>query len=137
MGSVVSDERAIERLLNIYGHCIDDRDWDGMRQVFTADVVFDSTDFGSPVRHGFQRLRDDFAALGDGHPICHHATNIVVDLHDAAFATVRSKGFCIRADGSVFSCVYLDEAVRDDEGWRLRRRVALLRRPPEDSRSER
>jgi hypothetical protein len=122
------DEHDITRLANEYGHLVDGRRWSEFGSVFTEDVVFDSTDFGSPVRTGLDVLQHDFAALGDGHPICHHATNIVVDLLDDDRARMRSKGFCLRSDGTMFSCIYLDEAVRTDRGWRLSTRTALLRR---------
>lgn len=129
MGDPAADEREITRLATEYGHLVDARRWSEFDRIFTEDAVFDSTDFGSSLREGLAVLQRDFAALGDGHPICHHATNIVVDLVDGDRARVRSKGFCIRADGSTFSCIYLDEAVRTDRGWRLSRRTALLRRP--------
>jgi hypothetical protein len=125
----IADERAVERLVNDYGHLVDTRRWSELGTVFTDDVVFDAEDFGSPVRTGLARLAADFAALGDGHPICHHASNIVIDRLGADTARVRSKGLCVLSDGSVFACIYLDDAVRTDRGWRLSRRTALLRRP--------
>jgi SnoaL-like domain len=127
--SAMEAERDIAVLLNRYGHIIDERHWDELSGIFTDDAVFDATDFGSSVRTSLAQLRSDFEALGHRHPIAHHATNIVIQLLSGGTARVDSKGICLRDDGSVFSAVYRDEVTRTPDGWRISRRVALLRRP--------
>ncbi len=124
------DERELVRLVNLYGHLIDQRRWDDLGLIFTADLAFDASDFGAPVRTSLAQLRSDWAALGHGHPIAHHATNIVITPAAEGSADIHSKGLCLRADGSTFSAVCQDKAVRTAEGWRICRRTASLRRAP-------
>ena len=48
----MDDIEAIRRLKARYFRTMDTKDWDGMRQVFTDDVVIDTTDSGGGVVSG-------------------------------------------------------------------------------------
>ncbi len=73
-------------------------------------------------------LKQAARILGDGNPVGHHVTNIVVVELDGDTARVKSKGLGVTAAGSVGSVVYDDEAVRTGQGWRIRRRTVHPRR---------
>ena len=124
----VADRLAIHELLGLYGHLIDQRRWDELDQVFTADLVYDATDFG---QRGTRSLADLQAAwTGDLsiHPLAHHATNIVVTEDADGTVRVLSKGIGVGNRGRVGSVTYHDVVVRTSEGWRLAERRAELRR---------
>ncbi|TAM65170.1 aromatic-ring-hydroxylating dioxygenase subunit beta [Mycobacterium sp.] len=63
------------------------------------------------------------------HPLAHHVTNVVVYEDAWGAVRVRSKVLGLRNDGSVGSVTYDDVVERRDEGWRMIKRVAVLRRP--------
>ena len=55
----MDDVEAIKQLKARYFRTMDTKDWDGMRQVFTADVVMDTTDSGGGLVTG----ADEFLAF--------------------------------------------------------------------------
>lgn len=132
-GLDVGDRLALHELLHLYGHLVDDRAWDRLDEVFTADAVYDGRDFGMPVTHSLAELVAEWTS-DEGlrrHPLAHHATNIVVTEDADGTVRVRSKGLGVGAGGRVGSVVYDDVAVRTEAGWRLRSRRVTLRRPDE------
>ena len=90
----IEDRMAIHELLALYGHLIDERRWDELDQVFTADAVYDGTDFGMPVTRSLAELLAEWTSeVGlTRHPLAHHATNIVITAREDGTALVRSKG---------------------------------------------
>ena len=127
----LADRLALHELLHLYGHLVDDRDWDALDQVFIADVVYDARDFDMPVTHSLDELVAEWTSEHgmQRHPLAHHATNIVVSEHDDGTVRVRSKGIGVGAGGRVGSVTYHDVAVRTAAGWRLAARTVTLRRP--------
>jgi ketosteroid isomerase-like protein len=119
------DIREILAIINLYGHVIDERQWSRMEELFTPDVVFDMTSFGPEVIHGLEALRTCFRDL-DGHPLAHHATNILIDV-DGCDAVVQSKGISLR-HGEMGSTVYRDQFRKNADGWRIAHRIAIKRR---------
>jgi hypothetical protein len=124
----VSDRLAIQEVLGLYGHLIDDRRWDDLDQVFTSDAVYDATDFGQPITHSLAELLTHWKADLRIHPLAHHATNIVVTEEADDTVRVRSKGIGIGPRGRVGSVTYDDIMVRTERGWRMSFRRAVLRR---------
>ncbi len=125
------DRLALHELLHLYGHLVDDRAWGALDQVFTADVVYDASDFGMPVTRSLTDLIAEWTSE-EGmrrHPLAHHATNIVVIEDPDGTVRVRSKGIGVGGGGRVGSVVYDDVAVRTETGWRLASRRVTLRRP--------
>jgi hypothetical protein len=130
MALTTDDRQAITDLLNLHGHYTDAGALDRMDELFTVDAVFDLSDFGLGVRAGLAEMVEATRAVGDGHPVGHHVTNIV--LSEGGDGTVRavSKGIGIMADGSCGSVVYDDVLGRGPDGWRITRRTIRARRVP-------
>ena len=85
----VGDRLAIHELLGLYGHLIDERRWNELDQVFTADAVYDASDFGHQVTTSLADLIAHWTSDLSMHPLAHHATNIVV-IEDADGTVERS-----------------------------------------------
>lgn len=124
-----ADRTAIHEMLGLYGHLIDQRRWDELDRVFTADVVYDATDFGQPITRSLADLRAVWTGDLALHPLAHHATNVVVTEDADGTVRVLSKGIGVGDRGRVGSVTYHDVVVRAPDGWRLARRRAELRRP--------
>jgi hypothetical protein len=124
-----ADRIAIQELLGLYGHIIDERRWDAMELVFATDVVYDATDFGHATTHSLDELRTHWASDESIHPLAHHSTNVVVTEDPDGTVRVLSKGIGVGRRGRVGSAVYRDVVVKTDDGWRLSYRRAELRRP--------
>jgi len=127
----LADRLALHELLQLYGHLVDDRAWELLDLVFTAEAVYDATDFGMPVTRSLEELVAEWTSE-EGmrrHPLAHHATNVVVSEDADGTVRVRSKGLGVGPGGRVGSVTYDDVAVRTAAGWRLAKRTAKLRRP--------
>jgi 3-phenylpropionate/cinnamic acid dioxygenase small subunit len=121
----VQDILAINNLINRYGHIIDERQWSRLGELFTDDVIFDMSDFNGEVLNGLGMLSESWKAL-DGHPLAHHATNILTEVIDDE-VTVLSKGIGMYRDRTG-STVYRDALRKTADGWRIARRIATKRR---------
>ncbi len=126
-----ADRLAIHEVLALYGHLVDERQWDALGRVFTTDVLYDATDFAMPVTRGLRELVAEWTSDAGmaRHPLAHHATNIVVTEEPDGTVRVLSKGIGVGAGGRVGSVTYRDVAVPTAEGWRLAERVVVLLRP--------
>ncbi|MGC4810579.1 nuclear transport factor 2 family protein [Micromonospora sp. DT228] len=130
MTLTAEDRTAITDLINRHGHLTDSGEFDRMHELFTADVAYDVTDLGGGVLVGLEMLRDTALALGEGNPVAHHVTNIVLTELADDRVHVLSKGIGINADGSIGSVTYEDTIVRGDSGWRISHRTVRARRVP-------
>jgi hypothetical protein len=125
-----TDMLAIQQLLALYGHVIDERWWSRMDEVFTDDVRYAAPDFDMPTVQGLDNLRRLWTSPDARHPLAHHATNIVITPgEDTSTAHVLSKGIGVGYRGRVGSVVYRDVVRRTAGGWRLAERTVALRRP--------
>jgi hypothetical protein len=129
MTITAEDRLAIQELLGLYGHLIDQRRWDELTQVFMEDVVFDATSFGQQVTTSYDELIERWSTDLSIHPLAHHVTNIVITEDLDGTVRVMSKAIGVGHKGRVGSATYDDIVVRTAQGWRLARRVAILRRP--------
>jgi hypothetical protein len=129
------DEREILRLIDLYGHILDERRWSGLAEVFTDGATFDATEAGYHAMTGIDTIRAHWDGPSVVHPLGHHATNILVNMVGEDEGEVRSKGISVFADesgrGPVSSVLYLDRVVRTDAGWRIALRRAIRRHPDE------
>ena len=116
----------IHMLLALYGHILDDRDWDALDQVFAEDIVYDATDFGLGVMRGIPEIVAAWREPFDGHPPGHHTTNVSISEDDDGTVRVRSKHLGPRA-GAFTLMTYEDVVGMTGDGWRLRSRTARLR----------
>ncbi|WP_410790704.1 nuclear transport factor 2 family protein [Kribbella sp. C-35] len=123
-----ADRIAITDLINLHGHLVDGGErYDGL---FTPDVQYDVSDLGGGVIAGRTALWEAGLALGEGNPVGHHVTNIVLTEVGPDEVAARSKAIGISADGSCASLVYEDVVVRTPDGWLISRRRVVLRRRP-------
>jgi hypothetical protein len=126
----LADRLALHELVARHGHLVDAGDLASLDEVFLPDVAYDVTDLGGTVMAGLVEVEAASRRLGDGNPVAHHVTNIVVTSLTDDVAHVMSKGLGVAGDGTVGSVVYDDEAVRTPTGWRIRRRTVRARRAP-------
>jgi 3-phenylpropionate/cinnamic acid dioxygenase small subunit len=120
----------IHQLLGLYGHVVDDGEWDRFDELFAPDAELDYTGVRAPrVLHGIEQIRDYFRQAN--HPSAHHVTNIVAVERDGE-VHVRSKFFApyTRSTHDVLRLYggdYDDLVVRTSDGWRFRRRTCTSR----------
>jgi SnoaL-like domain len=119
----------IQRLIDLYGHIIDEREFSRVGEVFAEDALYDVSDFDSGIVRGAAVIARLWADAGAKHPVGHHATNIVIDEQSDGTVRVVSKGMGVRPNGSVSSVLYRDVVARTSSGWRILERTATLRRP--------
>ncbi|MGC5015185.1 nuclear transport factor 2 family protein [Streptosporangium sp. DT93] len=124
------DRCVITDLIAMHGHLCDSGELDRLDEVFTADVVYDVTDFGQEVLEGVTACADAGRALGELNPVGHHVTNIVLSERADGLVYARSKGIGVNADGTSGSVTYEDTVVRADQGWRISHRKVIARRVP-------
>lgn len=126
----LSDRLAIHELLALHGHLMDEGAFDRLAELFTADVVYDLRDYGGAELSGIAAIAAAARALGDGNPLGHHVTNVVITSGEGDVARVVSKGLGVRADGGCGTVVYRDELRREAAGWRIARRRVCPRQVP-------
>ncbi|OEV07693.1 nuclear transport factor 2 family protein [Streptomyces nanshensis] len=126
----LEDRLAVIELVSLHGHFVDDGSLDRLEELFTADAVYDLTDFGQEPLSGVAAIREAAWALGAANPVAHHVTNVVVTAYEDGRAQVRSKGLGVKADGSCGSVSYEDTVVRTADGWRISYRRLSPRRTP-------
>ncbi|MGW6032714.1 nuclear transport factor 2 family protein [Gordonia terrae] len=124
----MTDREQIERLIFLYGHVIDDKEWDRLDEIFAEDGSFEIEGTQYSV-NGLDAI--DKFMRGITHPLAHYSTNVMIDHEvDADVATARVKLFAPRADGTSAVATYHDTIIRTANGWRFQRRqvkVAELR----------
>jgi 3-phenylpropionate/cinnamic acid dioxygenase small subunit len=124
----VSDRLRIHDLLVTYAAAVDDRDWEGLRSVFTKDAVLDYTVFGGP-RGGLDEAVEWLSnALQRVAMTQHLITNVRIHLGSDT-ADVRSYVFNPLGTNEKVVLVgghYRDRAERTSDGWRIAERVAQL-----------
>ena len=123
-----TDTLAIQELLALYGHIIDEREWHRVEELFTATAVYDMREFGLGLVHGAAAIRALWSSPDAAHPLAHHSTNVVVSAGTGSSVNVLSKGLGVGPNGRVGSVVYRDVVERTPAGWRFASRVGHLRR---------
>ena len=125
----LADRLELHELPGRYGDAIDDRDWDGLDAIFTADAVFDLRDLGLPVLEGLDEIKRFMDEDAD-HPRTHMMTNIYVDETAPGVAELRFRIVALLGKGLVGTGSYYDTVVKTAAGWRVQHRVVTLRRRP-------
>jgi hypothetical protein len=85
----------------VHGHLFDTGDLDRLDELFTADVVYDISDFGGEPLVGIAALRDASLTLGAANPVGHHITNVVLTELDAGRVHALPDGCTPCPRGSV------------------------------------
>ncbi|WP_329057943.1 hypothetical protein [Amycolatopsis sp. NBC_01480] len=80
-----------------------------------------------------EEIRKTAAELGPRIPLAHHVTNLVITETGTDFATVRSKGLTIMANGAFAGVDHLDTVHRHDGCRRISRRVVTPRQGRQES----
>jgi 3-phenylpropionate/cinnamic acid dioxygenase small subunit len=120
----MTDIEQIQRLIFLYGHVIDDKEWDRLDEIFAEDGSFEIEGTQHSVS-GFEAL--DKFMRGITHPLAHFSTNVMIDHEDGAdVATARVKLFAPRANGTSALATYHDTIIRTDKGWRFQRRLVKV-----------
>ena len=124
------DRLAIYELIALHGHLMDSGAFDRLHQLFTHDFVYDVQALGFGLLKGTEALTEASRKLGDGNPLGHHVTNVIVIADEDNAATVHSKGIGIQADGTSGTVVYEDLVRRTSGGWRIACRTVIPRHRP-------
>lgn len=129
--TITADDRtAITELLAMHGHLIDSGELHRLEEVLTPDAVYDVTDLGAAPLEGVDACREAALALGEGNPLGHHVTNIVLAELANGSVDALSKGIGINADGTTGTVTYRDTIVRVEGGWRISHRKVIAHRSP-------
>lgn len=130
MTFTADDRTAITELISMHGHLCDSGELDRLDEVFTADVVYDISEFGQEPLLGVAACAAAGRALGKLNPVGHHVTNIVLTEIARDRVHARSKGIGVNADGTTGSVTYEDSILRTSQGWRISHRKIRLHRTP-------
>ncbi len=119
----MDDLDAIRQLKARYFRTMDTRDWDGMRQLFTADVVMDTTESGGGIVTGADEFLAFLRQALDGATTVHQGHMPEIELTSDTTATgiwalndivVWPNG--MRLDGYGH---YHETYVKGPDGWRI------------------
>jgi len=125
-GQSADDTLALHQLASQYAHIVDDGDFERLREIFTDDIEFDTSQFGNPPLVGIGPVIQSY--VDARHPVAHHVTNVVVTTDDDGTVRMRAKVISLLGGGLSGSGTYDDVCVRTAEGWRIARRTIGLRR---------
>ena len=117
-----ADFVAINQLYALYGHLLDDREFDRLGEVFAEEFVFDASALGVPVMTTIEEVRDTTLNAPQA-PLGHHVTNVYVQGVDGDTARVSAKALGTYPGGKAFSGVYEDTLERRDGRWRFKHRL--------------
>ncbi len=125
----ISDRLEIEDLLARYSHAIDDRDWDLLDEVFTADALIDYSETGGE-KGSVAQIKAWLPVAMERFPRYQHMVatkRLELEGDSARCRTILFNPMVHRAeDGSeqVFfiGLWYRDRLVRTEKGWRIAER---------------
>ncbi|MEE3331589.1 MAG: nuclear transport factor 2 family protein [Myxococcota bacterium] len=124
----ISDRLEIQDLLVRYSHCIDTQNIDALDDIFTPDAFIDYSAFGGStgdLEHTKAFLKKSLAIFKSSQ---HMISNIMLEIDgDTATGRTICHNPMVLGKGdeeNVFVCGlwYVDELVRTDAGWRIRKR---------------
>ena len=125
----------INQLMSLYGHVADAAKFTPvdspaqarLAEIFTEDAEYDSTAAGGPLAQGLDAIRRMFSTPKPSHPPAHQCTNVYV-YEEEGEVRVASKWIISDWDrGLVAVGEYFDVVRRQDHGWRISRRAAVIR----------
>jgi hypothetical protein len=136
-GLAAEDVVAIQAVIMKYGFVIDDRTYDRVGEVFTADATVDYRDhrYDPPAPPtmgpfvGIAAIRKMLDDLDDMHPIQHMMVSHLIDSADGDEVVVRTKALLPMRAGGVADIAYRDVLVRTPAGWRIKEKTTYSYRP--------
>ncbi len=127
--SEMADILAIQNLLAVYAFAIDEKDYDALDGVFTADATFDYTATGG-VAGDWTTIKPWLAAALSRFAVTQHLVGlprIRLDGDRAKVATMLFNPMLLKHEGKdiIFfvGATYRDDLVRAKQGWRIMRRI--------------
>jgi hypothetical protein len=124
----LSDRLEIQDLITAYSYAVDFRQFEDLDDIFSADGELDLTATGgiagplSEVKQWLGTVLPNFAA----HQHLVATSQVVVDADTATARSICHNPMVLDADGKqsllVVGLWYLDEFVRTEAGWRIRKR---------------
>lgn len=125
MPDLTTDHFAIERVILSVGRCLDERDFDGLRDLFTDDAAVSTP--GGEVRGHEALVAQARSRHSGGEGIQHLITNLLID-QDGDEAAVRANLLVTFAKNGVrdpspfvLGEVYRFNLERTSSGWRITR----------------
>ena len=124
----LEDRNSIRELVGRYGYVIDNRDIDGLSELFTDDAVLQSAD-GVMDAHGrdaiVEMYRGRFAVLGPSFHFTHdHAITFEAEQPDLASGIIAAHAEVSRNNQTMLAAIrYHDRYRRDSGQWRFTKRV--------------
>lgn len=123
------DRLAINEVLALYGHLLDEDRYDDLHEVFAEEFAFDGTAFGFGVMRSVEELKANWSDNDHHNRLQHHTTNVVVNEDPDGTVRAISKAIGIGIKGRSGSATYHDILAKTSEGWRLTSREASLPTP--------
>lgn len=120
----MDDVTAIQQVLIRYAHCVDDRNFDGLTEVFTPDARASYS--GGPWLDGIPAIVESISPLRNFPASLHLLGNMAIDVDgDRATGDTRCLTQLVYADSTVHvrTLRYRDRLVRTPAGWRIAERV--------------
>jgi len=127
------DEQAIEQVYVRYCDIIDDKDFDRLDEVFTADCLGDYRNTNGKIQEGLApliaHLKHGMGPGADCGPTHHNVCNFRISV-DGDRAESRAHFYAVHRgvnhyEGAMYTCwgEYADSWIRTTRGWRVSRRV--------------
>lgn len=125
----IEDRDEIRQLVSRYGTVVDERDMDGLRALFTPDVVFGSV--GSDQKmEGQDAVIAYYESRYDVMPLSNHFIHdhvITLESDDTATGFANSHVEMIRlGEPMVVSLRYLDKYARHEGAWKFKERITSI-----------
>jgi uncharacterized protein (TIGR02246 family) len=120
----VNDTEAIRNLKARYFRTMDTKDWDGMRQVFTDDVVIDTRESGGEIVRGAEEFMTFLKGALDGAVTVHqgHMPEILLTSETTATGIWALNDIVIWPNGMRLDGYghYHETYQKDADGWRIK-----------------
>lgn len=111
------DRWDIHQALSYYGHLVDNGEWEGLGEIFTADVELE-TPLGPFT--GVAGVRDFESQAFPDHAPSHHTVNTIIRAGETAGTAVAwSRFVLVTYEATVLGGDYVDTLVRQDSEWKI------------------
>jgi hypothetical protein len=123
------------RLVALYAHVVDEREFARAHELFTDDAILDLRPIGGVLLQGAKAISDLWSDPSSN-SLLHHATNALVDYVDENQLRVTFKGIGVGRNGRVGSALYRTVVRRMGDGWRFASMVVEIRKAGSQDQAE-